>query len=364
MQHQYHLYFMLLLSALLTGCAAPDPSQNAETTSLAESTAAPETAETTEIPAHELISEVRAEGVSFTLDGTFLQTIPMEQVPDAADICICDYDSDGFPDVFLPDSPHNFRGHYYHYDDAAGQLVLWDALNFEKGGTGWYMEHNPDGTLLMKADSIYGTTITRYRWEQAILMPTEVTEQYFTSQGLVEDLYQYAENGNKILCRRSIHNSYDHYEEIIEYPLYFRITPDAVHVMKNTELLQELPLGSFWDSYAALGAYFEQQMESPTVPLEGAYLREPECYLGTEDYDFDGHADLYIPDTLQGNCTGTYYRYDAECTQFVRWDVLNAVGCPLYADAETERLTAYTGTEGKLTAQDYQWNEGKLIPLE
>lgn len=367
MRYPYHLHFMLLLSVLLlTGCAASEtaPSLSTETTLPAESTAAPETVETTENPAHELTFKTQTDGVEFTLDGAFLQTIPIEQVPDTADICICDYDGDSFPDVFLPESPHSFRGHYYHYDNAAGQLVLWDALNFEEGGTGWYMECSPDGTLLMNAHSIYGTTITRYRWEQAALMPAEVTEQYFTQQGLVEDLYRYAEDGNKILCRRSIHNSYDHYEEIIEYPLYFCMMPDAVHVMKNTELLQELPLGSFWDSYAALGAYFEQQKESPTVPLEGAYLREPECYLGTEDYDFDGHADLYIPDTLQGDCTGTYYRYDAECAQFVSWDALNAVGCRLYADAETKRLTAYNGTEGQLSAQDYQWNEGKLIPLE
>ena len=121
--------------------------------------------------------------------------------------------------------------------------------------------------------------------------------------------------------------------------------------------VQELELGSFWESYAALGAYFEQQMESPTVPLEGAYLREPEQYLGTEDYDFDGHWDLYIPDTMQGECVGNYYRFSPETGRFEQWDELNAIGFEMYTDPENGTLNAYTGGEFRR----WEWQDGGLV---
>ncbi len=346
---------LLLSAALLTGCAEQSTMpQETETQPHTTETAMPETSS-----APELTFSVRTDGVEFLLNGEFLQTIPTARMPDAEDITVCDYDSDGFPDAFLPESPHSLRGHYYRYDDAAGQLVLWDALNFEEGGTGWYMERNSDGTLQMHEDSIYGSCRTVFRWKQDTLLPQELEDCYWRHGCTVNDTYQYAD-GEKILIRREIRETEGSRTETIEFPLYFRMTEDAVQVMKNTEILQELPLGSFWESYAALGAYFAQQKESPSVPMEGAYLREPEQYLGTEDYDFDGHWDLYIPDTLQGECTGTYYRFSSETGRFALWDAMNAVGAKVYTDPENCTLTAYHSG----TSHSWQWQDGALLMIE
>ncbi len=366
---------LLVLSAmLLTGCAEtpPDTPQITETdcsTEAAENSVS-ETVHTTEatadsVPEAEnvLTFTVQEDGIDFLLDGVFFQTIAVEHVPDTKDIVICDYDDDGFQDVFLPDWPHSFRGHYYRYDEISGQLALWDALNSEEGGTGWYMEKNPDGTLLMNGDSIYGSTRTTYRWEQDMLIPGALLEHYWTDEGTVEDTYIYSDAQEKILVHRSITDDDGNPVRSIDDPLYFRITEEAVLVMKHTDIRQTLALGSFWESYAALGEYFRQQQLSPTVPLEGAFLREPECYLGTEDYDFDGHDDLYIPDTLQGACTGTYYRYEPEAGRYVTWDALNAIGYAMYADAETRTLHAYVGDEGQREKQSYAWTDGEIVIL-
>lgn len=361
MQHQYtQIAAVLLSAALLTGCAKPSPAepQTTETEQVTESTAVPET---TEPAAPALRFTMEQDGVSFLLDGVLFQTIPMEHVPDADEISICDYDSDGFADVFLPDWPNSFRGHYYRYDDASGQLILWDALNFEEGGTGWIMEQQADGTLLLKSDSIYGSSNTTYRWEQGTLIPVALTEYYWVSAGTVEDSYTYAQDGEKVLyLRRILDSDTGKCIETIEHPLYFRITADAVHVMQGTEIMQEIAVGGFWDGYAELEAFYAQQEITPTVPLDGAHLREPEQYLGTEDYDFDGYADLYVPDSLYGTQNGTYYRFSPETGEFVLWDALNILGYPLYAEAEHSILSSYHNGQH----EKWQWQNEQLIEIE
>ncbi|MBQ2263781.1 MAG: hypothetical protein II341_00115 [Oscillospiraceae bacterium] len=218
-------------------------------------------------------------------------------------------------------------------------------------------EQNPDETLCVNEDSIYGSRRTTYGWKQGELVPVRLRDEYWRHGSTVTDTYEYAQDGQKILVQREIRETDGNRSEIIEYPLYFRILPDTVQVLQNAEIVQELELGSFWESYAALGAYFEQQMESPTMPLEGAYLREPEQYLGTEDYDFDGHWDLYIPDTMQGECVGNYYRFSPETGRFEQWDELNAIGFEMYTDPENGTLNAYTGGEFRR----WKWQDGGLV---
>lgn len=310
----------------------------------------------------ELSFSLQADGIAFSLDGVYLQNISMERIPDADAISICDYDSDGFDDVFIPDFPYDFRGHYYRYENA--QLVLWDAMNFEEGGTGWYMTKNPDGTLLMDADNIDGNFRTTYRWEENTLIPIQLVETYWKGRNTIKDTYHYSDDLKKILYQREIINTYGNQSHIIEYPLYFRIASDAVQVMQNTDIVQEIPLGDqFWNSYTDLAAFYEREKESPTVPLDGGYLHEPQCYLGTDDYDFDGHEDLYIPDALMGNRTGTYYRYEPESREFVHWDVLNAIGYEMYVNAEERTLNAYVGNEGERVLHSYYWDNDVLTEI-
>ncbi len=310
---------------------------------------------------------LHGDGIAFSLDGAYLQTISMEHVPDADAVFVCDYDSDGFEDVFIPDFPNDFRGHYYHYDPDARQLVLWDAMNFEEGGTGWFMTKNLDGTLLMDADNIDGNFRTTYRWEENALIPVQLVETYWKGRNTIKDTYHYSDDLEKILYQREIIDTYGNQSHVIEYPLYFRIASDAVHIMKNTDIVQEIPLGGgFWESYSELAAFYEREKESPTVPLDGGYLHEPQCYLGTDDYDFDGNKDLYIPDTLTANCTGTYYRFDPESGEFMYWDAMNVIGYEMYADAEKRTLNAYVGIEGQRIRHSYRWENGVLteIPTE
>ncbi len=359
---------LALLAAVLSGCArttedpliVPIPATIAGTTAETIAETIPET--TTETG---LSFELKGDGIAFSLDGNYFQTIAMEHVPDADAVSVCDYDSDGFEDVFIPDFPNDFRGHYYRYEGR--QLVLWDAMNFEEGGTGWFMTKNPDGTLLMDADNIDGNFRTTYCWEEDALVPVELVETYWKGGNTIKDTYRYSDTQEKILCQREIRETYGNQSTIIEYPLYFRISSDTVQVMRNTDIVQEIPLGSrFWDSYAELAAFYEREKESPTVPLDGGYLHEPQCYLGTDDYDFDGYEDLYVPDTLMGNRTGMYYRYEPESGEFIPWDALNAIGYDMYVDAEERTLNAFMGIEGERKLHSFRWEDGVLaeIPTE
>ncbi len=351
---------IILMAAGMVGCSQKPEDSPIETIPETTIESIPEmTAESG------LSFSLQGDGIAFSLDGVYLQNISMERIPDADAISICDYDSDGFEDVFIPEFPNDFRGHYYRYENA--QLVLWDAMNFEDGGTGWYMTKNPDGTLLMDADNIDGNFRTTYRWEENALIPVQLVETYWKGRNTIKDSYHYSAEQEKILYQREITDTYGNQSHIIEYPLYFRILSDAVHVMKNTDIVQKLPLGDgFWDSYAELAAFYEREKESPTVPLDGGYLHEPQCYLGTDDYDFDGYDDLYIPDTFMQNCTGTYYRFDPESGEFVYWDALNAIGYEMYVNAEERTLNAYVGIEGERRRHSYRWENGVLteIPIE
>ncbi len=221
-------------------------------------------------------------------------------------------------------------------------------------------EPNPDETLCINEDSIYGSSRTTYRQEEGELVPIRLAEQYWRHGSTVTDTYEYARDGQKILVQREIRYMDGSRSEIIEYPLYFRILPDTVQVVRHTQIVQELPVGSFWDGYADLEAFYEQQAITPTVPLDGAHLREPEQYLGTEDYDFDGYADLYVPDSLYGTQNGTYYRFSPKTEQFVLWDALNVLGYPLYAEAEHNILSSYHDGQH----QYWQWQNEQLIEIE
>lgn len=355
----------LLLTIGMIGCAEKTENSPIETVPETTAEASPETTaeaipETTTETG--LSFRIQGDGVAFSLDGNYFQTIAAEHVPDAHAVSVCDYDSDGFEDVFIPDFPNDFRGHYYRFEDA--QLVLWDAMNFEEGGTGWFMTKNPDGTLLMDADNIDGNFRTTYRWEEDSLVPVELAETYWKGKNTIKDTYQYSDAQEKILCQREIRGTDGNQSTIIEYPLYFRISSDAVQVMQNTDIVQEIPLGDqFWDSYAELAAFYEREKESPTVPLDGGYLHEPQCYLGTDDYDFDGYEDLYIPDALMGNRTGTYYRYEPESGEFVPWDALNAIGYDMYTDAEERTLHAYVEIEGERKFHSFRWEDEILAEI-
>ena len=355
--------FPFTLMLLLCGCSTSPAEPVTET--LPSETVPSTEAETATASGAEtgLTFSVHSRSIDFYQNGVFLQTLTSETDLGEKDIVLTDYDSDGFADVFLPERPRSFRGHYYHYDAAAGRLVLWDVLNAEESGTGWYMEKNADGTLTMTAHSIYGSTCTTYRWEQDVLIPEALLEHYWNEKGTVEDTYIFSDAQEKILVERAISDDDGNPVRSIGYPLYFRITEDAVLVLKNAEIVQTLALGSFWESYAALGEFFRQQQQSPTMPMEGAYLREPESYLGTADYDFDGHDDLYIPDTLQGACTGTYYRYDPDACAYVAWDALNAIGHALYTEADdhTRHGFAEDGTERIFCSS--AWKDGGLVRI-
>lgn len=360
---RHRLFLIILLTISRVGCNQKPEDSPIETM--------PETfPETTAESIPETMAEsglsfsMQTDGIAFSLDGAYLQRIPIEQELTAEDILLCDYDSDGFEDVFIPKSYSSKFGYYYRYDPDEKQLVLWDALNFERNGMGYVMQLAEDGRLVQYGHNHYGTTKTTYRWQDDILLPEELLDYYFAGDETIEDCYVYSEDGEKVLLRRTIYDTYGNTVHVVEDPLYFRVESDRLSVMKGEQLAQALPIGDFWEGYAALIDAAEQQT---IVFLEaGSYIYEPEFYLGTDDYDFDGHTDLYIPDTLTGNCTGTYYRFDPESGKFVHWDAMNAIGHEMYVNAEERTLNAYVGNEGERVLHSYRWKNGVLaeIPAE
>ncbi|MDE6004071.1 MAG: hypothetical protein K2G88_01640, partial [Oscillospiraceae bacterium] len=80
----------------------------------------------------------------------------------------------------------------------------------------------------------------------------------------------------------------------------------------------------------------------------------------TEDYDFDGHDDIFIAET-KGNPRGIYYHYDTLTGQFVLWEELNQIGWELeIQDNQTLLMICYSHYGSTHTI--YHWNDTKLIP--
>lgn len=81
----------------------------------------------------------------------------------------------------------------------------------------------------------------------------------------------------------------------------------------------------------------------------------------TDDFDFDGYMDIFIPSKEYRGFPGTFYRYIPDSKQFESWDELNKIGRKMTVVSQSEKilvLSAYSKTGSRHTY--YKWNNDVL----
>lgn len=373
---------IFLLTAALVGCAEKSDSsvesvtettETTETTTAQVTTEAAETEvpETTEPPHGELMYEVTDGGILLKMDGSDIQTVSAEALPEFKSPLVVDYNFDGYEDIFIPDDDLSYGkgGDYYLYDPASGEFVLSDALALVDG-RGWTMTVCGEGQLRLDMYSHYGSTETVYEWRGGELLPVTFVDKYRDEDyNGVEDEYEYDEDGQRYMVSRTCYDTGN--GEMLRTetePVYFRVTETSIDVMKGCEVLQSIENDTLVPLVDGLRDWVRSTPKTPEL-LEFDVM-PPEHYLHFADYDFDGFDDLAVPtDFVQTGEENTffYYRYDPETEQYIPWDTLNEKGVTfeIQPDFCTElKLVGYTGwwTDETYEYYIYVWNNGELVP--
>ncbi len=242
------------------------------------------------------------------------QSIFSEQRLESSDITLADWNADGVEDVFIAASHNSPRGTYYRYDAALEQFVPWEAMQFEDG-TGWLAQCHADGTFTIERYDPYGKVSTTYRWQQDAPVPMRCVEQYTN----VVNYYDCNDAGNKVLAVREwLDPATGDCVRRVEHPFDFRVYADRIDVLQGEDVVQSLETTALWEAVQQLQAAHEN---GEVVFLEfGSQVLEPEAYLRIDDYDADGFDDLFVPDTLVGGVSGSYYRFDPKTNRFEMWE--------------------------------------------
>lgn len=292
-------------------------------------------------------------GVEITLDSlTYL--IEFENTADIQQIIVKDYDFDGTDDIFIGFEKYLQQGVYYRLDKEKQVFTEWNYLNEISKYSLVQIEDN--NTISQSITNYDGSMTIYYKWLEGVLVPTRFTDYYFGDCDILDD-YRYDENGEKILFQRKYINDDNIVIKTVESPLYFHVNETSVDVLKDGEVIQSIPDTGLYRLVDRLKEY------SKTVIMEGG-VREPEKYLRECDYNFDGYADLGIPQSMigpDGEESCKYYRYDPEIEKYVPWREMNQIGKLLYTDCNTETIRSYT--VGKDT-DVYKWIEGILVLVQ
>lgn len=368
------LLFLLLIAVMLCGCSENTISSSEET---AESTTASEiqtetettTAVTTKIPETttttpricRLTYNVTENGISLKMDGKNAQSIELGYSPKNDYISAADFDFDGYQDIFIPFEDSYRDGCYYRYNPETEQFESWDKLD----EIGYVMETDGNDTLLLKMYSMTGEKYFTYKWTNGDPCPVLLSHYYYTSEGAVDDYYEYTSDGSRILFERHLINPsngvrYKTYtrDELV----YFSVKANGIDVLRDGKVLQTIEGDYLCElDLAAKRVYSEMPVkEIEYLDKYGYYV--PEDFLKTTDFDFDGFDDLFIP-TNHLSDTGVYYRFDPKTECFYEWEELNQIGESVYTENEDEALifSRYDADRREAEKCVYQWENDSLV---
>lgn len=125
-----------------------------------------------------------------------------------------------------------------------------------------------------------------------------------------------------------------------------RITDSGVEIVRNEQVIQKI--------------------SADTNALKANKSQGMPCAIVFRDYDFDGYADVFIPESIGTmNSTGRYFRYNAEKKIFERWDDMNSVS--FLAQTDTANNTVVVDTRSSAVDHEtktYVWKDGVLTLID
>ncbi|MBQ5990838.1 MAG: hypothetical protein IJL67_15250 [Oscillospiraceae bacterium] len=313
-----------------------------------------------------------------------------------------DFNFDGHEDLFLYDTPSEFRhygGECWLWDGNKGEFVKTDKLDglfgfgidtefSDKKIKLTYTEHyNYASSYVCKAE---------FKWEKDNIIPvslektadcTEQTDRK-TEKGVqysefeIDEVYEFDQKNRPVLKSRTHAKKYGdrENEEGNEADLrYFRITSDSVQCMNGDSVVQNIPLKN---GPELISQYRMRKFRSSDYPL---YFND---LVFSVDYDYDGYKDLCVTSGVNEYGMADkfiYYHYDPDTGMVNEWDELNNVFdgkwiCSEeshrfnpadkyynYKPREEYSKLSYdkyipTGSGEYLETSWYVWNNGKLEP--
>lgn len=363
----------LSLVVLLCGCSEKTISlsdEMAESTTTSEMQTVPEsTATITTIipepttepaPVGKLTYTMTENGISLKMNGKAVQSLELGYSPKEDYISAADFDFDGYEDIFIPFKDSYMEGCYYRYSPDTEQFENWDKLN----EIGYVMEIGDNDTLLMKMYSQEGSKFITYKWKNDEISPVLLSHYYYTSKGVINDLYEYTTDGSTVLFERQLIDSNNNakYKTYTRDELvYFSIKTNGIDVLRNGKVIQTIEGDYFGELDLAARKVRREIPIDPSQYLDKYGFYVPEDFLDTTDFDFDGYFDLFIP-TNHLSDTGVYYRFDPETELFEEWNELNQIDKRVYTVKENEYLTSYHSNDSKEFEKCiYHWENNSLV---
>lgn len=103
-----------------------------------------------------------------------------------------------------------------------------------------------------------------------------------------------------------------------------------------------------------------QNIQISTDFILNAYANgntDPSFLLNITDYDFDGHYDLFVPQSSDDyNTYGTYLHFNSETNVFENWSALSGISTSALTAAEDGTLTSTVKTNGtEYDEKTYKW---------
>lgn len=336
----------LFFASLLCSCASQNEyssqSDAQSTTEISsQSSAENATQTTTSIPDESLNFIVDENGVNIMRSGEILQTLECDYIPDRDKLIFEDYDFDGYNDLFISmDHGAIFApGTYFHYNSETSLFEKWNELNII--GCEMIVIDETSALRQKNYNSDYWLEYYDYKWKNNRLI---LFEHIVSETGEVIETYSVDEYGNETLVKRERailddDNNWLGTEEVEIQPNYsFSVNGNSVDVIHDGELVQTLEC----------------------TPLN-------EDMLISDDYNFDGHDDLFVITDIQDvNLSGTYYKFNPETSLFEKWEELNRFGYSfdigISSNVSIGKTLAYDTDDHEKFI--YKWDDDELILVE
>lgn len=312
-------------------------------------------------PVGRLTYTVTGNDINLKMDGRTVQSLGLGYSPKENYISAADFDFDGYQDIFIPFEDSYVAGCYYRYNPDTEQFESWEQLN----EIGYVMEIGDDDTLLMKMYSQTGNKCTTYQWKNGEIVPVLLSYYYFTSDGAVNDFYEYTPDGSTILFERQLidpNNGTKYKTYTRDELVYFSVKAYGIDVLRNGKVLQTIE-GDYFGELDLAARKVRHEVPMENVEYHDEYdFYVPEDFLNATDFDFDGFNDLFIP-TDHLSATGVYYRFNPQSELFEEWDTLNQIGKRLHTGEEGECLTSYQYFKDSKESEKciYQWENASLV---
>lgn len=303
--------------------------------------------------------KVNENSVDVMLGDKVIQTLECNYAPDENKLEFYDYDFDGKKDLFvsMKNGAMYSDGTYFRYNHFTGLYEKWDELN-KIGHELAVDSENKNLYWVNNYSENYRFEKFVYNWKYQKIKLREHIIGYEDSGGMWTETYSVKGSDNEEIIKRE-KNIYDENGNTVDCfnpdDIYFRVNKSGLDVMilGHDDSLQHIS-GDFYDNLSM----FEYA---------------PEYYISesSDDFDFDGFKDLFIPENTMYDSDGLYYRFNPGTFKFEYWSEFNKIGkrmqCGTDISEDGEEFKYYYtfGIENNIRETvKYKWYDDEFKPYQ